>query len=337
MSPELLDIYTRQLIEASSGDEVFFSWHGGEPLLAGTGFYREALALQEKYNRKGVHIINGIQTNGTLLDNDWCRFFADNSFVTGVSIDGPPAMHNRYRHGPGTGESSHEKALAGWKLLGRFGVTREVLCVVSDSNVSEPLEVYRYFKEAGADHITFLPLVERHNGTLTGRSVSPSAFGDFLISVFEKWKANDIGRIKVQIFEEALRAAFHQDHTICIFKKRCGGVPVVESNGDFYSCDHYVNKEYLAGNIRERSLVTLIDSDEQKKFGDAKWETLPAYCRECGVLEMCYGECPRNRFSVTPTGEPGLNYLCEGYMKFFSHCKPFIKAVAHLWRQQSPG
>ncbi|HUS86383.1 MAG TPA: anaerobic sulfatase maturase [Bacteroidales bacterium] len=336
MSYGLLEKYIKQHIEATTDQQVSFSWHGGEPILAGIDFFRSMVTLQRNYKPEGKAIINGIQTNGTLLDKEWCRFLSEESFLVGLSIDGPPEMHNAHRQTAGGGET-HDLALQGWKLLKQFGISYEILCVINSLNVKYPPEVYRYFRDSGALFITFLPLVERTGGVISDRTVPSEAFGDFLIAVFEEWKANDIGRIKVQVFEEALRTAFHQDHTLCIFKKDCGGVPVVEHNGDFFSCDHYVDHNHLIGNIGDQSLASMLDSSRQGDFGRLKSETLPAYCRDCEVVDMCNGECPRNRFITTPDGEAGLNYLCAGYKKFFSHCRPFTKAVAHLWRQQSSG
>jgi len=200
------------------------------------------------------------------------------------------------------------------------------------------MEVYQFFRQLNAKYITFLPLVEFLPDSEKGVSehtVPSEAFGNFLSTIFDEWMAHDIGHVKVQIFEEATRTAFEQEHTICIFKKICGGVPVVEHNGDFYSCDHFVDEEHFLGNIREIPLVGLLDSQEQKAFGQAKLDTLPRYCRECEVRDMCNGECPKNRFIKTPDGEEGLNYLCAGYKKFFTHCRPFVEEVAALWRRQN--
>jgi uncharacterized protein len=254
---------------------------------------------------------------------------ASEGFIAGISIDGPEEMHGKHRLTP-LNSSSFARVINGYKLLRRHGVRSEILCVVGGHNESHPLEVYRFFKELDASHITFLPLVipvEGSMGIVTADSVSAPAFGDFLIKIFDEWKEKDIGSIRIQIFEEALRAAFDQDHTLCIFKVNCGGVPVVERNGDFYSCDHYVNNDHLIGNILEMPVAAMLDSPQQKAFGLKKSTTLPHYCLECHVRKMCNGECPKNRFIKTPDGESGLNYLCEGYKKFFTHCLPFIDAV----------
>jgi uncharacterized protein len=336
MPEDLLVKYIIQHIEASTGETVMFSWHGGEPLLAGLDFYRKAVKLQRKHLPPGKSLLNGIQTNGTLLSNEFCSFLADEGFIAGISIDGPEELHGRHRLTP-AGTSSFARAINGLKLLRRYGVKSEILCVVGNHNAGHPSEVYGFFKKLGAEYITFLPLVMPTD--ISSEQVSPDSvrakeFGDFLIKIFDEWKEKDIGRIRIQIFEEALRSAFDQDHTLCIFKVNCGGVPVVERNGDFYSCDHFVNNDHLVGNITKRSVAEMLDSPEQKAFGAAKSATLPQYCRSCEVINMCNGECPKNRFIKSPDGEPGLNYLCEGYKKFFNHCRPFTEAISDVWRNQ---
>jgi uncharacterized protein len=237
------------------------------------------------------------------------------------------------------GKPTFDHVLKGYELLRKHGVVTEILCVVNAFNAGEPLQVYRFFKEIGVKFITFLPLVEPiqgEKGRVTASSVSAMDFGRFMIAVFDEWVEHDIGQIKVQLFEEAARTAFKQDHTLCIFKKTCGGVPVVEHNGNFYSCDHYVNSEFHLGNINRTSLAELLDSEAQQSFGRAKQDSLPVYCRQCEVLDMCNGECPKNRFIETPDGEQGLNYLCAGYRKIFNHCRPFVETLARVWesRQQ---
>jgi uncharacterized protein len=331
MSDEVLEMYILQHLEATSEDSVMFSWHGGEPLLAGIEFYRKVVSLQKQY-ASGRKILNGIQTNGTLLDAEWCRFLAEERFVIGLSIDGPGRLHNIHRTTTG-GIGSFAKVMNGYGLLRQYGINPEILCVVSSTNARYPLEVYSFFRKLGAEFITFLPLVERsdeHEG-VTERTVLPLEFGKFLSVIFDRWVENDIGTMKVQIFEEAARIAFRQDHTLCIFKRECGGVPVLEHNGDFYSCDHYVDEKHLLGNISNKSVSELINSEDQFRFGLAKKDTLPQYCVDCPVRDMCNGECPKNRFISTPDGEPGLNYLCEGYRHFFNHCKPFVEALSQVW------
>jgi uncharacterized protein len=339
MSNDILERYIVQHIEASTGETISFSWHGGEPLMAGIDFFRKIVALQKKYKPEGRTIINGIQTNGTLIDTSWASFLSEENFTVGISIDGPGDLHNRLRTTP-DGRSSLSMVLRGYEILRNHKIACEILCVVNSFNVRFPLVVYNFFKELGAKYITFLPLVERRPGTKSGvsrESVPSGEFGLFLNSVFDEWIERDIGRIKIQIFEEAARTAFNQDHTLCIFKENCGGVPVVEHNGDFYSCDHFVNSENLIGNIKEGYIAGFLDSKRQKAFGQSKSHSLPRYCLECEVKPMCNGECPKNRFINTPDGEPGLNYLCSGYKIFFNHCRPFVEAIAAVWKDQSQG
>ena len=325
----LLETYIRQHIEATTGDTVFFSWHGGEPTLAGIDFYRKAVRLQKKYLPAGKKLLNGIQTNGTLIDKEWCSFLKLENFIAGVSIDGPEMLHDQFRINQSKNGSFHE-ANRGFKLLQKYGIPVEILCVVSSANENFPAEVYSFFREAGARYITFLPLLERDLQSTTGvseKSVNPVKFGQFLITVFEEWIALDIGNIQVQIFEDTIGSVFTGDHTICIFKKNCGRVPVIESNGDFYACDHFVNKNHFQGNILENHISYFLNSEKQQKFGLAKSETLPEYCKACEVLDYCNGECPKNRFMKSPVGEKGLNYLCSGYKLFFNHCRPFVEEV----------
>lgn len=332
MNDDILERYIVQHIEASTEETIFFSWHGGEPLMAGIDFFRKIVALQKKHKPAGYAITNGIQTNGTLIDWNWASFLADEKFTIGISIDGPGDLHNRFRTTP-DGRSSLPQVLRGYEMLQRYRIKTEILCVVNSYNVKFPLVVYNFFKELGVKYITFLPLVERRPVTKSGvsrASVPPLEFGRFLVSVFDEWIERDIGEIKIQVFEEAARKAFNQEHTLCIFKENCGGVPVVELNGDFYSCDHFVNSDNLIGNINEGSVAGFLDSESQKAFGRAKSLTLPRYCVECEVKAMCNGECPKNRFINSPDGERGLNYLCSGYKTFFNHCLPFVEAIASV-------
>jgi uncharacterized protein len=336
MTDEILGKYIIQHIEATEGPVVFFSWHGGEPLLAGIDFYRKALEFQRRHLPRGKSAINGIQTNATLIDRDWAWLFRMEKFIVGVSMDGPGELHNHFRRGP-SGRTSFSETLRGFEMLMQEGVSPEILCVVNSFNAGYPLAVYDFFRNIGAENITFLPLVEPRPdlpGGVTPASVSADAFGSFLIAIFDEWVEKDIGRIKIQIFEEAARTAFNQEHTLCIFRENCGAVPVIEANGDFYSCDHFVNSENLVGNIRNNSVAGLLYSDKQKAFGLAKSGSLPYYCKICDVRTMCNGECPKNRFITAPDGEPGLNYLCSGYRAFFRHCLPFVRAVAEEWNRK---
>ena len=334
MSDKVLEEYIRQHIKATDGSEVFFSWHGGEPAVAGLEFCRRAVAIQKRVAPDGCRVLNGLQTNATLIDQEWGEFLREEGFYVGVSLDGPERFHNinRVRH---DGSGTFADVMRGLGVLRAYGVPHEILCVVSNDNAHAPLEVYRFLKSLQVSFITFLPMVERESPAtdrVTTRSVRSADFGRFLSEIFDEWIKNDIGKVKVQVFEEALRTAFGQDHTLCIFKPVCGAVPVVEMNGDFYSCDHFVDEEHRIGNIMGSSLVSLLDHPRQRGFGEAKESTLPRYCIDCEVLVMCNGECPKNRFLISPDGEPGLNYLCEGYRQFFNHCRPFISEVARVWK-----
>ncbi len=338
MPDDLLEEYIVQHIRACGEPVIPFSWHGGEPTILGLDYFRKIVTLQKKHQPAGRRIVNGIQTNGTLLNEDWCRFLAAEGFHVGISIEGPQEMHDRYRRAR-DGKPVFEQVLRGYQLLRQHKVPCEILCVVGAHNVESPSKVYRFLRQLEAPYLSFLPLVERRPeapGGVSERAVPAEAWGAFLCAVFDEWAARDIGRVKVQIFEEAVRPAFGQEHTLCIFKEVCGGVPVVEHNGDFYCCDHFVDSEHRLGNIRETPLANLLDNPAQQAFGRAKWDTLPQYCRVCEVRVMCNGECPKNRFLQTPAGEPGLNYLCAGYRQFFNHCEPFAAQVAALWRRTQP-
>jgi len=336
MAYDILEEYIIQHIAAFPGPVIRFSWHGGEPTSLGLDYFRKIVELQHRHLPHNRRIDNGIQTNGTLLNEDWCRFLSSEGFAVGLSLDGPRKIHDLYRV-TRNGEPTHGQALRGYKLLRQHGINCDILCVVNSHNVQYPDEVYRFFKEIKAPYITFLPLVEPQgdNVGVSKESVPAEAWGSFLCTIFDEWQNRDIGQIKVQIFEEAARTAFDQEHSLCIFRPVCGDIPVIEHNGDFFSCDHFVDKEHHLGNILETPLVELLESPEQRAFGQAKAGTLPRYCRECEVRAMCNGGCPKNRFIRTPDGEPGLNYLCEGYKRFFTHCMPFVEAVAHQWRRQT--
>jgi len=336
MDDDILEKYIVQHIEASSESVIAFSWHGGEPLLAGIEFYRKVLALQSAHKPADKIVLNGIQTNGTLINEEWGCFFADNGFLIGISIDGPAELHDIFRRTKDNGATAH-KVISGIQLLKKYGVIPELLCVVNSENVRHPLIIYKFCKQMEAKYITFLPLVEHDPLAASGvskKSVPSEEFGYFLSAIFDEWVTKDIGDIKIQIIEEAARIAFGQDHTLCIFKENCGGVPVVEHNGDFYSCDHYVDKAHLLGNIKDHSLAYFLDSEIQMEFGNAKSISLPDYCIACDVRSMCNGECPKNRFILTSDGNPGLNYLCKGYKYFFNHIRPFVEAIAEEWGNQ---
>jgi uncharacterized protein len=335
----LLESYIVRHIAASPDETIRFSWHGGEPTLLGLDCFREIVALQNKHRPVGRMIANGMQTNGTLLDADWGRFLAFEGFSVGISLDGPAAIHDRFRVDRG-GRPTFREAMRGYEILRRYAVSTDVLCVVGAHNAGRAGEVYGFLKSIGATYVSFLPLVELRPGGPGGdpaspESVRPDAWGEFLCAVFDEWVAGDIGRIKVQIIEEATRAAFGQEHSLCLFRPVCGDVPVLERDGSLYSCDHFVDDAHRLGNIADASLEEMLDGPAQQAFGRAKLETLPRFCLECEVLEMCRGECPKNRFVRTPGGESGGNYLCSGYRRFFNRCRPFVEAVGIEWRRQN--
>ena len=335
MPYDLLEEYIVQHIEASPGRVVGFSWHGGEPTLLGLKYFRKIVDLQRKHKPLDVRIFNGIQTNGTLLDDEWCRFLKAEQFGVGLSLDGPGEMHDRYRVTK-AGGPSYERAMRGYSLLRQYRVPFDLLCVVHAENVQYPIQLYRFFKQIGAGYIGFLPLVECLSGvgeTVSPHTVPAEAFGTFLCAIFDEWLREDIGRVKVQIFEEAAATAMGQEHSLCVFRKTCGDVPVIEHNGDFFSCDHFVDNEHRLGNILEIPLVELLESQAQRAFGQIKSDGLPGGCQACEVLPMCNGGCPKDSFLHTPDGEAGLNYLCAGYKRFFNHCRPFIERLSALARQ----
>jgi uncharacterized protein len=338
MPDDLLEEYIVQYIDASAGPQINFSWHGGEPLLLGLDYFQKIVALQRRHQPRDQRVTNGIQTNGILLDEPWCRFLAAEGFAVGLSLDGPQEMHDRYRVTKGQ-KPTHREVMRGYGLLRQHRIPFDILCVVHAENVTHPTEVYRFFKEIGVQYVGFLPLVEQQPDRPSGvsdRTVSAEAWGHFLCTIFDEWKRQDIERIRVQIFEEAANTAFDREHGLCIFRKTCGDVPVVEHNGDFFSCDHFVDEHHRLGNIRETRLVDLLESPAQRAFGLAKWDSLPRCCRTCRVLNMCHGGCPKDRFLTAPDGEGGLSYLCKGYHRFFTHCQPFVAELSALWRRHAP-
>ena len=338
MTDDLLETYIVQHIQASPGAAITFAWHGGEPTVLGLDYFRKIVALQREHRPPGRRIINNLQTNGTLLDEEWCRFLAAEGFFVGLSLDGPAELHDRYRVTRG-GKPTHKEVLRGFRLLQRSGVRCDVLCVVHDENVRFPVAVYRFFKELAVQSLQFLPLVERRPeapGGVSQRTVPAEAFGAFLCAVFDEWVRRDVGRIAIQMFDEAARPACGLEHALCIFRETCGDVPVLEHNGDFYACDHFVDPAHRFGNICETPLGELLACDAQARFGRAKRDALPRYCRECEVLALCNGGCPKDRFSRTPDGEAGQNYLCAGYKRFFVHSRPALEHLAALWRSGQP-
>jgi uncharacterized protein len=338
MPEDILEEYILQHIETCPDPVISFAWHGGEPTLLGLDYFHKIVELQRKHQPPQCRVINGIQTNGTLIDEEWCRFLAAEGFAVGISMDGPQEMHDTHRLTKG-GKPTHSQAMRGYELLRKHRIACDILCVVHAHNVNHPTEVYGFFKEINAIHIGFLPLVEPQpntEGEVSSSSVPSEAFGTFLCAIFDEWLNQDIGQVKVQIFEEAAGTALGQEHTLCIFKKTCGDVPVLEHNGDFFACDHFVDREHLLGNIRETPFVDLLESPTQRAFGKAKWDTLPRYCLECEVLSLCHGGCPKDRILRTPDGENGLNYLCAGYKRFFTHCRPFITELSALRQPPHP-
>jgi uncharacterized protein len=339
MPDSLLEEYIVQHIAASSGPEVAFSWHGGEPTTLGVDFYRRAVAMQRKHKPAGWRIRNGIQTNGVLLDEEWGRFLATEGFSVGLSLDGPAELHDVYRVTRG-GQPSHRQAMRGYEILRRHGVPTDIVCVVHNLNVRHPLTVYRFFREIGCRHLGLLPAVEQapeSPGGVGPYTPSAEAYGGFLCKIFDEWMARDTDRMAVQTFEEAARPALGMEHSLCVFRETCGQIPVLEHNGDFFPCDHYVDREHRLGNIRETALAELLESPAQKAFGDAKRDALPQYCRQCEVLAMCHGGCPKYRFIQTPEGEPGLNYLCAGLKRFFLHSRAPIERLVARQREPASG
>jgi uncharacterized protein len=335
MSDEVLDAYIRQLLESQDGPEVVVAWQGGEPTLMGVDFFRRALAAVEQHRRPGQQVQHTIQTNATLLTDEWCELFAEHRFLVGISIDGPPALHDAYRVDK-RGNPTSAKVLRGLELLRRHGVECNVLCTVNAANQDHGLAVYRYFRdELDARYLQFIPIVERQNetgfqegDTVTERSVAPDAWGRFMTEVFDEWVVRDVGTVFVQTFDAALGAWLGLPASVCVFAETCGNAVALEHNGDLYSCDHFVEPEHLLGNIMHTQMVDLVASPKQRAFGDAKRDTLPTYCRECEVRFACNGECPKNRFVKSPDGEAGLNYLCAGYRSFFNHIDGTMRLMA---------
>ncbi len=337
MPDNVLEKYIVQHVEASPGSVIQFSWHGGEPMVLGLDYFRKIVALQRKHQPPHQRIINGMQTNGTLLDEDWCRFLAEEGFVVGISLDGPEEFHDRYRVTKDQ-NPTQRLAMRGYDLLQKHRIPSNILCVVHAENVQHPSEVYRFFKQLKAHYVEFLPLVEprpEEERGVSPRTVPAEAFGNFLCTIFDEWVSQDVEQVNVQIFEEVARTALGQVHALCIFRKTCGDVPVIEHNGDFFSCDHFVDKEHHLGNIRETPLHDLLESPEQRAFGQAKWDTLPRSCQACEVLRFCHGGCPKDRIIQTPDPKAQLNYLCAGYKRFFTYCQPFVAQLSAVWRQQS--
>jgi uncharacterized protein len=347
MSDEVLETYIQQLIEAHGGNQVTVAWQGGEPTLMGLEFYRRAIALQKKHARPGMVFENTLQTNGTLLDDEWCEFFKENNYLIGISIDGPRPLHDTYRLDKG-GRPTFDRVMRGLRLLQKHGVEYNILVTVNRTNADYPLEVYRFLRdEAQTTWIQFIPVIERideeghtifQKGTrVSERSVRPEQFGRFLIQIFDEWVRHDVGQVYVQTFEAAVRNWLRMPSSgMCVFEPTCGLGPALEHNGDLYSCDHFVEPDYLLGNIMETPMVKMVASERQRQFGLDKRDSLPRYCRECDVRFACHGECPKNRFVTTPHGEGGLNYLCPGWKAFFHRIDEPLQMIGTLMRMGRP-
>jgi uncharacterized protein len=358
MTDKVLETYIRQLIAAHRTREVAVAWQGGEPTLMGLEFYRRAIVLQNKHREPKMTFENTMQTNGTLLDDEWCEFFKENNFLIGLSLDGPRELHDAYRVDKG-GQGTFERVMRGLRLLQKHEVDYNILTTVNRINADYPLEVYRFFRdEVGADWIQFIPVVERiseqgqtlyQQGTqVSERSVQPEQFGRFLTTIFDEWVRHDVGQVYVQTIEAAARNWLGLASSgMCVFDPTCGAGLALEHNGDLYSCDHFVEPDYKLGNIQEHDISQLVATDQQRKFGRDKLEALPQQCLNCKVRFACHGECPKNRFCEAPRspqggagltagGEGGLNYLCAGWYEFFTHIDGPMRIIASLLRAGRP-
>ncbi len=359
MADELLEAYIKQLVESHRVPEVTVSWQGGEPTLMGLDFFRRSVELAEQYKKPNQLITYTMQTNGTRLDDEWGAFLKEHNFLIGLSVDGPRELHNTYRVNKG-GQGSFDQVMRGWEFLQKHQVEFNILCTVHAANADHPLEVYRFFRDdLGAQFVQFIPIIERATPEMlplankgwgetetgkrplyiqdghmvTHRSVKPKQYGNFLITIFEEWVRRDVARVFVQIFDVSLAHWVGEPPGLCIFQETCGLALALEHNGDLYSCDHFVEPNYLLGNIQDTHMIELVASDQQRRFGLDKRDTLPRFCRECEVRFVCNGGCPRNRFLKTDDGEPGLNYLCAGYKLFFNHVDQPMRIMADLLRQ----
>jgi uncharacterized protein len=358
MSDEVLEEYIRQYIQYQPVPEIHFAWQGGEPTLLGVEFFRKAVALQKKY-AGGKTIDNALQTNGTLLDDEWCKFLAREKFLVGLSIDGPRELHDKYRVDKGQ-KPTFDAVVRGLNLLKRHKVEFNTLTVVNQFNSQQPLKVYRFLKKIGSGFIQFIPLVERRapaemkmrgfdfaapptpskpepvSSPVTEWSVQAEQYGSFLCAIYDEWVRHDVGKTFVQLFDVALGNWMGLGSALCVFAEKCGTALAVEHNGDLYSCDHYVYPRYRLGNLMNQSLGTMVSSPQQKTFGDDKFNSLPQFCRQCEVRFACNGECPKHRFIKTPDGEDGLNYLCPAYKKFFNHIDNSMRTMAQLLNKGYP-
>jgi uncharacterized protein len=339
MGDDVLDAYIRQTIEGQTGDEATISWQGGEPTLMGLGFFRRAVEIAERYRPPGMRIQHTIQTNGTRITAEWARFFREHDVLVGLSMDGPQRLHDIYRLDR-RGQGTFARVWEGLRHLQAEGARVNILATVHAGNAAHALEVYRFFRdEAQVPFLQFIPIVERDNATgdtvgsaLTPRSITAAEYGEFLVEIFDEWVSRDVGSMHVQIFEVTLGTHIGAASTLCIFSPTCGGSVALEHTGDLYSCDHFVEEPHRLGNILQTPIADLVDSPRQRQFGRSKLLSLPRQCRECDVLALCYGGCPKDRTAVTADGEPGLNHLCAGYRRFFRHVDLAMRQMASLRR-----
>jgi len=333
MSDALLEIFIRRYIEESPGPVVPFTWHGGEPALAGLDFFRLAVELQKRYLPEGWKCWNNLQTNGTLIDDEWAAFLAENRFDVGLSVDGTPELHDSYRKDKG-GSGTYERAVTAVRLLQNRGIQPDLLCTVTAAAAESPLAVYRTLRQLGTGWIQFIPIVRKTpGGELTPESVDGEGYGRFLCEIFDEWLFNDIGKTEVQLFAETARVRSGKLAALCWMASTCGRVLIVERDGGVYACDHYVTPENRLGDIAESGLASLVDSPLQRRFGSDKFDTLPKQCRKCKWLPLCNGGCPKDRLAMTASGEPGLNVLCEGLKRFFAHSEEPMKRAMALRRR----
>ncbi len=335
MTEDVLEEYVQGYLDQPA-EEVTFTWQGGEPTLMGLDFYKKVVEYQEKYNTGGKRVQNSLQTNAVKIDDEWAAFLKEHDFLVGVSIDGPPHVHNHYRKFKGGQDSFHE-VYRGLEHLRDHEVEYNVISCVNDYSGAHPLDIYDFFKEkAGTPYWQFIPIVERIGGgtgtQVADHSVGPEQYGDFLIQLFNRWVRRDLGEVSIQIFDITLRSFLGMNPGLCIFEETCGYSLAVEHNGDLYSCDHYVDPEHFLGNLTETPMKDLVFQPFQEQFGQDKKDTLPNYCLECEVRHLCNGGCPKNRFTKTPDGESGLNYLCAGYRKFFNYVDSYMKFMASQYR-----
>ena len=349
MSEETLETFIQQYFLAQTQPYVSFTWHGGEPLLRPISFYKKALKLQQKYG-KGFYIENSLQTNGTLLTDEWCRFFKENNFLIGLSIDGPATVHDAYRQTL-SGKGSFQKVLNGIRLLNKYGVEWNAMAVVNAQNVKDAATFYNFFKSINCHFIQFTPIVERlvphadgrclasvneQTQTMSPLSVTPEEWGAFLCDVFDLWIKEDVGTYYIQMFDATLANWVGQTPGLCTLSKSCGHASAMEHNGDVFACDHFVFPEYKRGNIHTQTITEMMYSPEQLQFGKNKWQSLPRQCKECSFLFACYGECPKNRFAIDAYGNKGLNYLCKGYKRFFAHVAPYMQFMKEQLEKELP-